>query len=803
MSDLLRDPARLRALARTQLMDSPPEEEFDRLTRLAAKLLGAATVQISLVDSARQYFKSTVGTDLRETPLSHSFCQYVVAEGAPLVVTDARQDDRLHDNPAIDEHGAVAYCGVPLTDRDGHTLGSFCAIEHRPRTWSQAEIDVLTELASSFVTQLELRSVNRMLAATEQETRAIIDAAHDAFVATDAHGRIIGFNPAAERLFGWGAHEVIGLPISETIFAGHAAGDAALGRFAAVGDGALPSPPVEMAAVHRDGTELAVELIVSRTESPTGPRINALIRDIADRRAAERHRSQLAQVVRSTQDAVTTVDRTGTITSWNTGAELLYGYSAEEMIGRPPADRAQDAGECFDADDLLPRLLDGAHVTRRALPRRRKDGRLIYVDLSAAPLHDDDGCIVGATSIARDVTEQHRLELELGRSEQRYRETFDEAPIGIALVGMNGRWLQVNRALCEIVGYAEAELLALTFQDITHPDDLDADLGLLHDVLGGDRRTYQMEKRYLHKQGHVIWVKLSVSLIRDESGTPMHFVSQLEDITQSRAARVARHEVEARQGVLLSNLPDTMIALYDRELRCTLVQGALLDELGLDPAQFEGRPLSDFVPQHGLEAIEPLLARALDGEHASLQYSSGESRLYHVDVAPYRSETGLVTGAFTVWRDITAAELAKSALNQARRDIDRFFSLALDVMVIASAEGQLVRVNPAVQRTLGYQPDELTGRQFMDFVHPDDIERTARAFAGQAAGEPIVALENRYRTRDGGYRWLRWSATAVEDGLVFATAHDVTDRKRMEDALLASREQALEGPARSRSSWPT
>ena len=774
-------------------MDSAPEEEFDRLTRLAAKLLNAPTVQISLVDDERQYFKSTVGTELRQTPLSHSFCQYVVADQAPLVVTDARQDERLRDNPAIEEHGAVAYCGVPLTDRHGHTLGSFCAIEKSPREWSDGEVDVLAELASSFVTQVELRTVNRTLAAREQETRAIIDSAHDAFVSTDGRGRIQAFNPSAERLFGYRADEVIGHRLSTTILAGHPAGDAALARLIGPRDAAAPAAPAELVATHRSGSELAVEVSVSRSDTPGGPRINALIRDVAARHAAEHQRKHLAQAVESTPDSVITVDRKGAITSYNAGAQALYGWTADEMLGRFPDDRLSTGAESIWAGDLLPRLLNGENVLERALQRRTKDGRVIYVDLSAAPLQDDAGRIIGATAIARDVTEQHRLEQELAQSEARYRQTIDEAPIGIALVGVNGRWLQVNRALCEIVGYSEPELLALSFQDITHPDDLDADLELLGQVLAGERRTYQMDKRYLHKRGHIVWIRLSVSLIRDPSGAPMHFVSQVEDITAARESQLARHEMESRQGVLLSSLPDTMISLYDEDLRCVLLQGSLLEQQGMDPAQFEGHLLWDFLTADGRERLEPLLVRALAGEPGSLEYTGIDGRIYAVDIAPYRSQAGTVDGAFTVWREITTTRQAEIALSQARRDIDRFFSLSLDIMAVASADGRFARVNPAVQRTLGFTPEQMIGERFADYIHPDDRERTAAAFARQREGEEVVALENRYRTRDGSYRWLRWSATAVEDGFVFATAHDVTDRKQMEDALRDSREKALEG----------
>jgi diguanylate cyclase (GGDEF)-like protein/PAS domain S-box-containing protein len=130
-----------------------------------------------------------------------------------------------------------------------------------------------------------------------------------------------------------------------------------------------------------------------------------------------------------------------------------------------------------------------------------------------------------------DVTEAHR---ELRRATELFSTAFSAAPIGMALVDLDGGWLRVNRALCDLVGYAEADLMPLTFQDITHPDDLDADLSLLNDTAAGKRGGYQMQKRYLHADGRVIWAQLSVSLVSDEAGKPLHFISQIQDVTERR-----------------------------------------------------------------------------------------------------------------------------------------------------------------------------------------------------------------------------------------------------------------------------
>jgi diguanylate cyclase (GGDEF)-like protein/PAS domain S-box-containing protein len=145
--------------------------------------------------------------------------------------------------------------------------------------------------------------------------------------------------------------------------------------------------------------------------------------------------------------------------------------------------------------------------------------------------------VLAAARMAGMISSRKRVEEVLQESEQRFRNSFRDAAIGMALVATDGHWLQVNRSLCRIVGYSEQELLNKTFQDITHPDDLEADLGYMSRLLAGEIDTYQMEKRYFHKNGSVVWILLSVSLVHDAQGTPLNFVAQIQDITERKVLK--------------------------------------------------------------------------------------------------------------------------------------------------------------------------------------------------------------------------------------------------------------------------
>lgn len=159
---LVHDAHRLDALAASRLLEAAREETFDRLTRLASRMLGVPASVMTLVDADRQFFLSEHGmrADLaqaRETPLSRSFCRHVVERSAPLVISDAREHPLVAGNPAVAEDDVVAYCGVPLTLSDGTVIGAFCAIEPDARDWSAGDVELLADLAALATEAIELR----------------------------------------------------------------------------------------------------------------------------------------------------------------------------------------------------------------------------------------------------------------------------------------------------------------------------------------------------------------------------------------------------------------------------------------------------------------------------------------------------------------------------------------------------------------------------------------------------------------------------------------------------------------------
>jgi PAS domain S-box-containing protein len=215
LPDRLGNAARLAALHDVGLLDTPADPAFDRLTRLAADLLRAPVSLVTLVTDDRQFFKSAFGlaepwATLRQTPLSHSFCQYVVADGAPLRIDDARADPRVRDNLAIEVFGVGAYLGVPLACSGSQVVGALCVVDGAARVWTDAELSRLQSLAELVMREMDRLTTTAALRRAATRSRDLMRAAPLAIFTLRVDGTVASWNTAAERLFGWTVQEVIG-----------------------------------------------------------------------------------------------------------------------------------------------------------------------------------------------------------------------------------------------------------------------------------------------------------------------------------------------------------------------------------------------------------------------------------------------------------------------------------------------------------------------------------------------------------------------------------------------------------------
>ncbi len=408
--------------------------------------------------------------------------------------------------------------------------------------------------------------------------RALAETAPDAIVTGDATDRIAYVNPAAARLFGYAPEDMIGQPVAllmpERMRSGHHAGYLS---FVATGEPRLVGRTIEVPAARSDGREFPIELSLGASGAGAERTITAVIRDLSDRRRKERHlaaqlavTSVLAAPHSAVEAAPRIVEALTRALGWEFGAlwtpdpggrlRLRHIWQADPGVtgsfARTSAGRTLGPGEGMAgaalrsgipqwAEDVaaLPAFVRKAEAAAAGLrgamwlpllSEGHVGGVIECVTREAAPMDAElRDLLMTVASQAGEHLRRLKTQERLDEARNRFTNAFVHAPIGVGLVGTDGRWIDVNPALCSITGYARGELLDRALSEITHPDDVEGGVALFRRVLAGEVVRGQREQRYVRPSGESVWVLLSVSMV--DSMSP-YLIAQVQDITELRAA---------------------------------------------------------------------------------------------------------------------------------------------------------------------------------------------------------------------------------------------------------------------------
>jgi PAS domain S-box-containing protein len=267
-------------------------------------------------------------------------------------------------------------------------------------------------------------------------------------------------------------------------------------------------------------------------------------------------------------------------------------------------------------------------------------------------------------SLAREQLARRQAETaneQLVESEERFRLTIDEAPIGMALVALDGRFVRVNRVLCEILGYSPTELTSLTFQAITHPHDLGTDVALVDRLVRGEIPRYQLEKRYIRKDGTIVDIMLSASILRAQDGTPLYRITRVEDITERKRLERDLRLSEAKSSGILSISADAVISI-DENQRITLFNEGAEKVFGYSKAEVIGASLDMLIPERFRTIHREHIAGFAAGQQTARRMGRGKSAIFGLrkngqefpaDAAISRLEVGGKRILTVAIRDIT------------------------------------------------------------------------------------------------------------------------------------------------------
>lgn len=366
-------------------------------------------------------------------------------------------------------------------------------------------------------------------------------------------------------------------------------------------------------------------------------------------------------------------------------ARITGHKSWREMIGKHDREIFPEDVARIYSEEELPLFNSGTPIFNRIDPYYDSEGQQGWVSTNKWPVFADDGkTVTGIFGISRDISDFKRAEISLSLSEARYRATFDHAAVGIAQVSTDGVFIQINRVFCDILGYTQTEVLSqcFSFGQVTYPEDLAADMVQVQRLLSGVDDHYQMEKRYIRKDGGLVWVNLSVALLRDAEGLALYFISSVVDITQRKQAEDRLLESEAHLRAVINNEPEC-IKIVDEQGLLTQMNPAGLAMIEADTLeQVAGRPVTGVIAPEYREAFLQMHKRVIAGESMQLKFEvlglKGGRRLLETHAVPMEENGKRVQLAVT--RDITERQRIEDALKRSNADLERFaYSVSHDM----------------------------------------------------------------------------------------------------------------------------
>jgi PAS domain S-box-containing protein len=519
-------------------------------------------------------------------------------------------------------------------------------------------------------------------------------------------------------------------------------------------------------------------------------------------------RSLLASIVESSDDAIVGIKLDGTILSWNRGAEKIYGYSAGEVVGQP-SDVILPFNQPGDVYNVLARIRRGELVEHYETTFIHKDARRVHVDLTVSPILNAAGQIIGASTISRDITARKEGEKALRQSEIQLARTCAFSLVMVAHVGLDGRWLKVPPKLCELLGYSEEEMLALRSEDVTYHEDLEEERNRFQALILGRIKSLDLEKRYVTRDGRLLWVYLNYSIVTDIEDHPQHFLAYIRDITTRRMEQEELKQTNIYLENVFQSSPDA-IGIVDEHGRFIKWNKMAAELYGYSFEELHGKSSFDLYADRG--EMEKMLESLR--EHGSVQMETmmkrkdGSAAPFEIAIGLLRDPEGKGIGSVSVARDLSEIKNAlielrasnerlsteivvrKRAEEEVKR-LSRQNQLILDAAGEGIAgldpEGKVIFINPAGARLAGYKPAELINKDFHMIVHHSRPEGAHYNTCGRpimpGVGAGAVWRENdeAFCRKDGTCFPVAYSSTAiVEEGRVVGTVvtfRDITASK--------------------------
>ncbi len=543
--------------------------------------------------------------------------------------------------------------------------------------------------------------------------------------------------------------------------------------------------------------------------SPAPEYFVAVFDVITDRKQAEAalgaHLKFLQLLLDTIPNPIFFKDAQGGYLGCNTAFEDLFGITREEIVGKTVYDIfPPELADEYRRKDLAVFQTTGTQVYETVVQTR--EGARRNAVFHKATFSDPEGRVGGLVGVIMDITGLKQAEEALRQSEERFRAIFEHAQVGISMTDLEGRYLQANQALQQFLGYTAEELMSLTFKEVTHPEDLPS-YGRLRDTLvRGQFQHYSLEKRYVRKDGEIVWAQLMVALLKDAQGNPQNLISTYVDITAHKQAEEALRESEERFRAIFESAP-VGISMTDLEGRVLQSNRVLQALLGYTAEELRGKDSVEIIHPEDRPENARLGKEVLTGNQRHyfmnnrLLRKNGEIVWGHVTVTLLRDVRGEPEYFVGTVLDITAQKQAEEELRKSEKRFRLLAETIQDVFWITTPDmWQVTYLSPGYVQVWGRPRERLyqEPRSFRESIYPEDRERVLAEMARGRELEIPWSQEYRIIKPGGEVRWIQDRGFPVRDDhshviMFTGVATDITERKALEQQLLQAQKMEVAG----------
>jgi PAS domain S-box-containing protein len=646
-------------------------------------------------------------------------------------------------------------------------------------------VGTLTDITSRKQAEIALQK-------SEQRYRALMDGASDAIFLSDIHGYGITANQQAEILLGYSREELKNLHMSlihppESL-------ESVREHFTQIVQN-KSATNLETLVVRKDGSLIPVDITARIIELEGEQIVQAIFRDIRARKRIEEELSKseakFRRLVEGANDLIWSADQDGVFTYLSPQFKDIFGWNPSEWIGKSMIGLVHPE-DLPSLADYIQNAKAGQKSTKAEFRHLHQNGSYIWVKVNTTSILNSEGSVVGYQGILTDISDRKKSEEALRVSEEMFRSAFNNTAIGMSLVSPEGRFIKVNAAICNFWGYSETELLQLSFQDITHPDDLANSVEFARKLIADEIQTNSFEKRYYTKQGKVVWGFVSISIVRDVQRNPLYLVAQIQDISDRKQTEIQLQNLSARLELAIQS---AQMGIWEWDvIHNNLVWDARMCELyGIDPNEFSGAEawLNGMYPEDIPIALEDS-RQALAGEK---EYNSefrvvlpdGSLRFLKAHAIVQRNEQNDPLRMIGVNYDITKRKQAEMKLRESELRFRRVFESSVVGMLFADFQGHIIEANDRFLEMIGYTREELLS----DLIHWDDLTPVEHASNDLLAMEylkkhgVINPWEKEYYRKDGSRVAVLIGAALLPDteDQTICIVMDISDRKQAEKIL--------------------